>query len=230
MTLQNEINSNLDNYDLKFEYRSEPSSDSKEEMIHIFIENLFEACYELDENEQPNRFKLKNLDKIFRNYDAKNLLFQKCWSKIEKKLGDVLRIAAQFCLDKGTLNRMQHERFFVSVTEKEIFNGILGKAKNPACNALYFQRDIDDLQNVRIDESNSSLIKKFVDLDNQKTIDQSAKNLLDKLKNEKIPSRLPDTNIFKFRVKWCHKTGISMQSHSEYIRRFGEVFFFRISM
>jgi hypothetical protein len=37
----------------------------------IEIENIFEFCYELDENEKPERYRLKYLEKIIPNYKEK---------------------------------------------------------------------------------------------------------------------------------------------------------------
>ncbi len=83
------------------------------------------------------------------------------------------------------------------MTEKEIFNGIL-KAKNVKNNVLYFEREIEDIESYV--DSNPSLTAKFIDLDSDKKIDKLANNLLEVLKNDKIRSKLPESNIFKFKV------------------------------
>lgn len=83
------------------------------------------------------------------------------------------------------------------MTEKEIFNGILN-CKNPTDTALYFERRIVGIEQKL--KSNLSLSRKFIDLDKDDNIDEPAKVLLDELKNEKIPSKLPKSNIFKFDV------------------------------
>jgi hypothetical protein len=119
LKLKNEINSNLTAYDLKFEYKIVSDEENKSEnqptkSIELNIDNLFETCYEFDVNEIPSRFKLKYLDKIFANYDPKDPLFEKVWSKLERKLGNILRKAAESCLEKGNFNRTQYDRFFVS--------------------------------------------------------------------------------------------------------------------
>ena len=59
-------------------------------------------------------------------------------------------------------------------------------------------REIEDVEeNI---ETNPSLAKRFTELDDSKKLDESAKALLDDLKYRKIPSKLPDSNIFKFKV------------------------------
>ena len=85
----------------------------------------------------------------------------------------------------------------MSVTEKEIYNGILN-AKNLANNVLFFEREIVDIeQNI---QSNRSLASKFIDLDDKFKVDEHAKSFLNNLKYSKIPSRLPSSNIFKLKV------------------------------
>jgi len=83
------------------------------------------------------------------------------------------------------------------VTEKEIFNGILNN-KNTANTVLYFQRNIVDID--RHLTKNLSLVRKFVELDKDDNIDESTRVLLEELKNVKIPSKMPKSNIFKFDV------------------------------
>jgi len=111
------------------------------------------------------------------------------------------------------------------VTEKEIFNGIL-KAKNRNNNVLYFEREIEGLEeNVR---ANPVLCGKFIDLTNDKNVDQSAKHLLDRLKNEKIKSCMSSCNTHKFKVKWDKEVGISLETHREYVEEFGDIFYKKV--
>ena len=73
-----------------------------------------------------------------KNFDSKDVKFKnlhKQWSKIEAKLGSILRSLAKDCFRKGLLNQNQYESYFVSVTENEIYDGILN-AKNISNNTL----------------------------------------------------------------------------------------------
>jgi len=111
------------------------------------------------------------------------------------------------------------------VTEKEIFNGLL-KAKNRNNNVLYFEREIEGLEeNVR---GNPVLCGKFIDLTNDKNVDQSAKHLLDRLKKEKIKSCMSSCNTHKFKVKWDKEVGISLETHREYVEEFGDIFYKKV--
>jgi hypothetical protein len=133
-----EIKPNLDDYDMSFVYanqkkraekeeqeemkdeskteekKSEDKEEKKEVSVDMDVSNLMEHCYELDENEIPARFKLKHLDKIFQQYNPKDPIFDKVWTKIEQKLGNILRKVADVCFQKKLITPVQHERYFVS--------------------------------------------------------------------------------------------------------------------
>lgn len=89
-------------------------------------------------------------------------------------------------------------------------------------NVLYFQRDIQDFEEHL--STNLKLAKRFFHIENKK-IDKSTKDLIYELKHNKIPSKLPESNIFKFQVKWDKDYGVSLKSHPEYIKNFGETFY-----
>jgi hypothetical protein len=114
----------------------------------------------------------------------------------------------------------------IKVTEKEIFNGILSKGKNLPSSVLYFEREIDGIEE-QVGKSNHKLISKFIDLDNRRRVDRASMDLLDKLK-EKSAAKLPDTNKFKFNVHWDPEVGISRETHGDYIKKFGETFYERV--
>jgi len=111
----------------------------------------------------------------------------------------------------------------VSVTEKEIFNGILRKSGINENNVLYFEREIEDIEEQI--EKNPKLAGRFIDLKKDYQLDLAAKNLVQNLKKEKIPSCLAESNIFRFKVKWDNEVGVSFETHKEYIIEFGERFY-----
>lgn len=86
-----------------------------------------------------------------------------------------------------------------SVTEKEIFNGILN-AKAVDKNVLFFTREIEGIEESL--KTNLKLAKKFIDIDKDNKIDESARTLLNDLKYNKIPSKLSQTNMFNFKVNF----------------------------
>lgn len=113
-------------------------------------------------------------------------------------------------------------------TEKEIYNGIL-KLENPNKSALCFIRDIENIEEHLSDRK----AERFIDLKTdhktgQKILDTEAKQLLNELKEKKIPDKLnKDTNIFYYKVKWANN-GIDADSLQPYLKSFGEKFYFEI--
>lgn len=61
---QEELRQNKDSIDLKFEF------DDKERDIHLKTDNILEFCYELDENQIPPKYRLKNLDRLLPKYNS----------------------------------------------------------------------------------------------------------------------------------------------------------------
>ena len=129
------------------------------------------------------------------------------------------------------------------MTEKEIFNGVL-RGKDLKNNVLFFEREIQDIES-HVKTSQKSLISKFIELDKNSNVDLASKKLLDDLKYKKIPSKLPSSNIFKFKViyyllrsklklswtinkfkvKWDKNEGVSLETHQDYVKDFGETFY-----
>ena len=87
--------------------------------------------------------------------------------------------------------------YVFKVTEKEIYNGVLNNKKVEK-NVLFFQREIEGIEESL--NTNLKLAKKFIDIDDNNKIDESARTLLNDLKFKKIPSKLPSSNIFNFNV------------------------------
>ena len=71
-------------------------------------------------------------------------------------------------------------------------------AENIENNVLFFIREIDDIEQHFKD--NIRLSQRFIDIDKNKNIDQTAKKFLHDLKYNKIPGKLSSSNIFKYNV------------------------------
>ncbi len=88
---------------------------------------------------------------------------------------------------------------------------------------LYFEREIEGIEQAA--EQNPKLAGRFIDLDKDKRLDVAARNLSERLKKEKIPARLSQGNIFRFKVRWDENVGVSLDTHREYVEEFGQRFF-----
>ena len=202
-----EISSNLD-----------IKEDLKENLIRKFTSQLIRTnfdllkfCYELDNNSIPARYRLKGLDKIIKDYD--DSVDYSTSQIIFDVVGNLLRIGATMLTTKDMLTEIEHDRYFVSVTEKEIFKGLIS-AKSLNNNVLFFKRNIVDIEEmlenaVKSDADKSKKIAKFkryVDLNSDNRIDKETQKRLDKLKDTKIVQcdgmkmDGSDKNMFEFNV------------------------------
>ncbi len=71
------MNSIKNEFDLTYKFNekeyleSQNIAEQKENYRMIDIENIFEFCYELDENEKPARYRLKYIEKVVPDYQEK---------------------------------------------------------------------------------------------------------------------------------------------------------------
>ncbi len=173
--------------------------------------DLLQFCYELDNNSIPARYRLKSLDKIIKDYD--DSLDYSTSQHVLDIVGSLMRAGADALKNKKMLTDMEHDRYFVSVTEKEIFEGLI-TAKNLSNNVLLFKRNITDIDEALKEAVNSGAdkskkiakLKRYVDLNSDNRIDTETRNRLEKLKNTKIvqcegmKSEGNEKNIFEFDV------------------------------
>jgi hypothetical protein len=68
------------------------------------------------------------------NDQKKDPTFDEIWKKIENKLESIFKKAAEICLNKNLINRVQYDRYFVSSKD---FESILdGKNKKTPTNTI----------------------------------------------------------------------------------------------
>ncbi|CAF2516523.1 unnamed protein product [Rotaria sp. Silwood2] len=184
---------------------------------------LLTQWYRLDTNCIPPAYILQNISSIIPNFSSKNTdelkQADKEWKDINNRLRLCLRQAAETCLEREQITESDYDDFFISVTEKEIINGILS-AKDANERTLCFLREIVDIKNHISDEKT----RKYIDMPSESVIDQEAEKLLDRLKNVRIPNALKSQNIFKYKLHWS-PNGINRQEHSEYIEEFNNDFY-----
>jgi hypothetical protein len=87
---------------------------------------------------------------------------------------------------------------------------------------LFFTREIEDIKDHI--KTNTRLAKRFIDLNDDETVDTDAQNLLSVL-SEKIRSTMPATNFFNFKVKWDPNKGVTRATHPDYMKNFGNTFY-----
>ncbi|CAF4146694.1 unnamed protein product, partial [Adineta steineri] len=111
--------------------------------------DLLTEWYKLDTNCMPPAYILQNISSILPNFLSKNTdeikQADKEWKKISNRLRISLRQAAELCLQREQITESDYDEFFISITEKEIINGILS-AKDANERTLCFLREIVDIR------------------------------------------------------------------------------------
>eukprot|EP00026_Physarum_polycephalum_P000620 Phypoly_transcript_00621.p1 GENE.Phypoly_transcript_00621~~Phypoly_transcript_00621.p1 ORF type:complete len:1433 (-),score=188.40 Phypoly_transcript_00621:46-4263(-) len=155
---------------------------------------LIPRWYLLDTNAVPPVYILQTITTFipdFRSNDnaARNAAGGRWW-KIFEELTRLLRIGASALLEG------EQEKYFMSVTEAEVHNGILN---NKECNHQSFcsRRQITNATNF---PASIPARPKFVDITPEKTVDIDAHTFLEDLKMKKVPQVLQQTNIMDFTV------------------------------
>ncbi|CAF4090255.1 unnamed protein product [Adineta steineri] len=185
--------------------------------------DLLTKWYQLDTNCMPPAYILQNISSILPNFLSKNTdeikQADKEWKKISNRLRISLRQAAELCLQREQITESDYDEFFISITEKEIINGILS-AKDANERTLCFLREIVDIRDHLSDEKAS----KYIDMSSSTDIDHEAEKLLNRLRTTRIPTALQSSNIFQYQVHWS-SNGITRQNHVEYLEKFNNDFY-----
>ncbi|CAF0992020.1 unnamed protein product [Adineta ricciae] len=196
---------------------------ARDEQNGIHDGDLLSQWYKIDTNCIPHAYILQNISLLIPNFISKDTNEVKQaneqWKKVSEQLRTCFRRAAELCLQRGQISESDYDEFFISITEKEIVNGILG-AKDANERTLCFLRDIVDIR----DHLSDSKAAKYIDMSSSSTIDEDAEKLLERLKTVRIPNALKSSNIYKYQVRWS-PDGITRQRHSEYLEQFNDDFY-----
>ncbi|CAD5116466.1 DgyrCDS5351 [Dimorphilus gyrociliatus] len=180
---------------------------------------LLDEWFELDENAVPKEYVLKPITSIipdYNNIDQPELMkaANDEWMAVCDIITSLLRHSANYAYATGKLNAEKKQKYFCSVTENEIIQGILKNVDDSDNNCLCFYRTLED---VNIDDP---LARRFIDVEGGQ-VDVDAQSLLHDLKKLTLPSVFKSKNIFKYNIKWTkHGVDPSYVEHSEYLEQF----------
>ncbi|KAK0413279.1 hypothetical protein QR680_006707 [Steinernema hermaphroditum] len=210
----------------KYGYRPLPSEILTSEfdtLKRMLIENqedvsLLDTWYIEDANSVPKQYVLQPISSILFNFNNKRIpklqeRDAKTWWQVEARMQNQLRKAAKLCYDKGFFTHEQMHNYFMSVTEREVINGILNSS-NPNEHCLCFVRHID---NIVVNATTAAA--KFIDLTADQ-INSEAQKLLANLRDERVPTKLHKSCIRRYAVEWFSKDGIDATYHASYISKF----------
>ncbi|XP_077984718.1 NACHT domain- and WD repeat-containing protein 1-like [Glandiceps talaboti] len=203
----------------KYGYRPLPRKIPSHELETIFLDvkederALIERWYQKDDNELPSMHilqavstnipNIKSMDRVEKS-EAKDL-----WWETMLKLRQIMYSAAEKKLGIEEL-----EKYKISVTEQEIYQGIL-KSHDQERTSLWFHRVFT---NVKMEKTNP-ILGRFIETEDVNGDD--ATPLLESLKTDKLKRILPESNVKTYTVKWADE-GINPEDitdHKKYINK-----------
>ncbi|XP_060582877.1 NACHT and WD repeat domain-containing protein 2-like [Ruditapes philippinarum] len=186
--------------------------------------SLFTLWYKKDTNQLPPIYVLQPISSIIPGYkDKDNKEAKAQWNDVYDKLRAEFKFASDACFQKNLISEVDRHKYYMSVTEAEIFNGILKLPDSAADHCLCFVRIIKDITS-HLDHDKAW---RFIDVlsSDSKSLDTEAQTILSKLRDEKIVEKLQNTNISRHTVQWSEKDGINRQDHDSYLSTFKDSFF-----
>ncbi|GAB0097357.1 NACHT domain-containing protein [Sergentomyia squamirostris] len=191
----------------------------REELVSMGIDPvLFDTWYKKDSNAVPPISVLQPISSILINFNNKRVPKlqaedQAIWWDTLTKMQKLFRKATQSANASGKMDKDQMHNYFMSVTEREVINGILN-VKNTKNHCLAYVRYINNI--------NLQNLKKaglFVDIINR-SLDTEACKLLANLRDERLPNKIETTNMQKYTVEWIGREGLDTETHEEYLNHF----------
>ncbi|XP_018333645.1 NACHT and WD repeat domain-containing protein 2 [Agrilus planipennis] len=188
---------------------------------------LIDTWYKKDSNAVPPISVLQPISSILLNFNNKRIpklqaQDQAVWWATLEKFQKLFRKAASSLHQQGKMDNDAKHNYFMSVTEREVINGILN-VRNTKNHCLAYIRYINNinLQNLK----KASL---FVDIINR-SLDQESSKLLANLRDERLPAKIETTNLQKYTVEWIGREGLDPETHEEYLKNFISHFYRNIT-
>ncbi|XP_012269999.1 NACHT and WD repeat domain-containing protein 2 [Orussus abietinus] len=210
----------------KYGYRPIPTYvlSSELEMLRAELESqgmdvvVLDTWYKKDSNAVPPTSVLQPISSILKNFNNKRVPKlqqedQAIWWDTMTKMQKLFRKGAQSLFNAGKFDKDTMHNYFMSVTEREVINGILN-VKNTKNHCLAYVRYINNinLQNLK----KASL---FVDIINR-SLDNEASRLLANLRDERLPNKIESMNLQRYTVEWIGREGLDAETHGEYLQHF----------
>ncbi|XP_011338040.1 NACHT and WD repeat domain-containing protein 2 isoform X2 [Ooceraea biroi] len=210
----------------KYGYRPIPTYvlSSELEMLRTELESLgmdvsvLDKWYKKDSNAVPPTSILQPISSILKNFNNKRIPKlqqedQAIWWDTMCKMQKFFRKGAQSLFNSGKFDKDTMHNYFMSVTEREVINGILN-VKNTKNHCLAYVRYINNinLQNLR----KASL---YIDIANR-SLDNEASKLLADLRDERVTNKIESSNFQRYTVEWIGREGLDPETHSEYLQHF----------
>ncbi|XP_014255655.1 NACHT and WD repeat domain-containing protein 2 isoform X2 [Cimex lectularius] len=180
--------------------------------------HLLDTWYRKDSNAVPPISVLQPISSILINFNNKRIPKlqqhdQAVWWDTLGKMQKLFRKASLSLYNSGKISKDIMHNYYMSVTEREVINGILN-VKNTKNHCLAYVRIINNinLQNLK----KASL---FLDIINR-SLDTEASRLLANLRDERLTDKIETSNYQKYTVEWIGREGLDTETHEEYLNHF----------
>ncbi|CAB3255055.1 unnamed protein product [Arctia plantaginis] len=179
---------------------------------------LLDTWYKKDSNAVPPVSVLQPISSILINFNNKRVPKlqaedQAVWWDTLSKMQKLFRKASLQLFNAGKIDKDTMHNYFMSVTEREVINGILN-VKNTKSHCLAYVRYINN-----INLQNLKKASNFVDIINR-SLDAEASKLLADLRDVRLTEKIETTNFQKYTVEWIGREGLDPESHGEYLNHF----------
>ncbi|XP_063370018.1 NACHT and WD repeat domain-containing protein 2 [Cydia amplana] len=179
---------------------------------------LLDTWYKKDSNAVPPVSVLQPISSILINFNNKRVPKlqaedQAVWWDTLGKMQKLFRKASLQLYNSGKMDKDAMHNYFMSVTEREVINGVLN-VKNTKNHCLAYVRYINN-----INLQNLKKASNFVDILNR-SLDNEASKLLADLRDVRLPNKIETTNIQKYTVEWIGREGLDNETHGEYLNHF----------
>ncbi|KAI3388137.1 hypothetical protein SNEBB_001197 [Seison nebaliae] len=156
---------------------------------------LIKKWYQKDTNSKPSQYLLRPINEIIPEFVNKtNVVVRKQsyqeWFIQEDRMLTIFRKAATDCFDKGEIHEEQFRKFFSSITEDEVNEGLF-KWENWEKSCIIIYRDI-----LEEEIENEKMKKKFFEKE------EESREKLNELKEKKIRSFVGDENIKRLKINF----------------------------
>ncbi|XP_043470617.1 NACHT and WD repeat domain-containing protein 2 [Leptopilina heterotoma] len=210
----------------KYGYRPIPTYvlSSELEMLRTELDSqgmdviVLDTWYKKDSNAVPPTSILQPISSILKNFNNKRIPKlqqedQAIWWDTMCKMQKLFRKGAQSLYNNGKFDKDTMHNYFMSVTEREVINGVLN-VKNTKNHCLAYVRYINNinLQNLR----KAGL---FLDILNR-SLDNEASKLLADLRDVRLSDKIESVNLQRYTVEWIGREGLDTETHGEYLQHF----------
>ncbi|XP_014210635.1 NACHT and WD repeat domain-containing protein 2 [Copidosoma floridanum] len=179
---------------------------------------VLDTWYKKDSNAVPPTSILQPISSILKNFNNKRIPKlqqedQAIWWETMVKMQKMFRKGAQSLFNNGKFDKDTMHNYFMSVTEREVINGLLN-VKNTKNHCLAYLRYINNINLQNLRKANL-----YLDIINR-SLDSEASKLLADLRDVRVPNKIESTNLQKYTIEWIGREGLDPETHSEYLQHF----------